>query len=280
MFKHILFTSLLLSSISYGQDSATKTTQSKETVSAAPAFQGKVAQVPAPKVSDIPLKYPHELADVAKQTADTFQTKIVYTPSKNEETYYFDKDENVVKKPVVDGFYRKILGTTAEGQIVGQDFYQDGKSPQTAPFLFIKGASLTDFDTSQNEGEMVWFKKDGAIDKIAILKSGKISSSVVFCDNEYICLQTTDQSVVVYYKNSDNIMFYAQGKSVENLTTVTLFRKDSSALFKMSVKDDKKNILAWDASGATIEPELVKDEAQGLFEKLDEVLIPAYVGDC
>ncbi len=273
MFKHIILTSLLLSTLSYGEGPVANTTPNADTAtqspakSAAQAFNDKRKQIPAPKVSDIPLEYPRDKIALSQQTAETFQTKIEFTPTDNAKTYYFDKDGNVTEKPSAGGFYRKILGTTDSGRVVGQDFYQDSKTPQTAPFVFIEGADLDNFSTNQNDGEVVWFGVDGAIKAASTLNNGKTVYGMQFCDKGHICSQWNDKLLVVYYDNSDKVLMYIQGRLKNELTTLTFFREDdSSAIYQLSLKD--KSELAWDKSGKSIDPKTISSEVEALFKKI------------
>ena len=68
--------------------------------------------------------------------------------------------------------FAHILGSTAEGQTVAQDFYQDGEKPQTAPFILNPGHE-EDFEETCINGRNIWFNRDGSVSQIALVSEGK-----------------------------------------------------------------------------------------------------------
>ena len=78
-----------------------------------------------------------------------------YTPG-DEKTYYFDAGGAPVNKATAGGYYRVVLGKTADGRDVIQDYYQDNGKPQTAPIILKKDAKLQDFDSGMSDSRIVW----------------------------------------------------------------------------------------------------------------------------
>ena len=55
---------------------------------------------------------------------------------------YYDADGDVAERPMKGGYYRVLLGRTAEGRAVVQDFYQDSRTKQINPGIIpLKTAS-------------------------------------------------------------------------------------------------------------------------------------------
>ena len=130
--------------------------------------------LPAPPTLPVqPL--PEDILD-AKQAA---HNPIDYTPLLPPATtapLYADHDGKPAAKPVSGGYYRKILGNTADGRRVVQDYYQDSDTPQTAPFTLKKDANPADFSTAAVDGKIVWYRKDGSIRAIQRYKNGEAVS--------------------------------------------------------------------------------------------------------
>ena len=130
--------------------------------------------LPAPPALPVqPL--PEDILD-AKQAA---HNPIDYTPLLPPATtapLYADHDGKPAAKPVSGGYYRKILGNTADGRRVVQDYYQDSDTPQTAPFTLKKDANPADFSPAAVDGKIVWYRKDGSIRAIQQYKNGEAVS--------------------------------------------------------------------------------------------------------
>ena len=130
--------------------------------------------LPAPPTLPVqPL--PEDILD-AKQAA---HNPIDYTPLLPPATtapLYADHDGKPAANPVSGGYYRKILGNTADGRRVVQDYYQDSDTPQTAPFTLKKDADPADFSPAAVDGKIVWYRKDGSIRAIQQYKNGEAVS--------------------------------------------------------------------------------------------------------
>ena len=64
------------------------------------------------------------------------------------QTFYYDADGKKSAQPAPGGYFRKVVGKTADGRIVAQDFYQDSGKPQTALFILRADAAADDFRTT------------------------------------------------------------------------------------------------------------------------------------
>ena len=144
--------------------------------------------LPAPPALPVqPL--PEDILD-AKQAA---YNPIDYTPLLPPATtapLYADHDGKPAAKPVSGGYYRKILGNTADGRRVVQDYYQDSDTPQTAPFTLKKDANPRDFTTGAVDGKIVWYRKDGSIRAIQQYKNGEAVSPLYTYHEDRLAVAT------------------------------------------------------------------------------------------
>lgn len=77
---------------------------------------------------------------------------------------YFDEEGATLnEKPKInkDGFYRKVLGQTAKGWYVVQDFYQKNDHKQSNPFILKEKADLTKWVTGETEGIITQWHPNG-----------------------------------------------------------------------------------------------------------------------
>ena len=71
-----------------------------------------------------------------------------YTPDAIQ-TYYYDAKHRPASQPVQDGYYREVLGKTADGRALVQHFYQNSGKPATlcpAPYPVMADGVSLEFD--------------------------------------------------------------------------------------------------------------------------------------
>ena len=71
------------------------------------------------------------------------------------QTFYYDADGKKSAQPAPGGYFRKVVGKTADGRIVAQDFYQDSGKPQTRMFIQRADAAADDFRTEMADSPVV-----------------------------------------------------------------------------------------------------------------------------
>lgn len=115
---------------------------------------------------------PQQYAAQWHQIADA-RTQIVKPQSKL--IAYFDRSGKVVKQPDAKGYYRELLGYTANGRAVVQDFYQESKSKQSDAFVLQKGANVRDFSNRSIEhgSRIRWYNPQGQLTQTATILNGK-----------------------------------------------------------------------------------------------------------
>ena len=87
---------------------------------------------------------------------------VAYTPG-DEKTYYYDAKGNQSAEPVSGGYYRKILGKTADGRTVVQDYYQDNGQAQMAPFILRQDAAEDDFRNANADSTLITYTREGVV---------------------------------------------------------------------------------------------------------------------
>lgn len=87
---------------------------------------------------------------------------------------YFDSEGNFSRSDKSgNGYTRKLLGTTADGRSVLQDFYNSNGKAQTSPFVLFDDAGLESWDSLPfTDGDIVFFNADGHKSSQATLKQG------------------------------------------------------------------------------------------------------------
>ena len=97
--------------------------------------------------------------------AKTFTAAVVSSPEQHA-TLYFDSEWKVVDKPVDGGYFRKVLGKSANGYYVVQDLYQDSGTKQTEAFEVMTQDGLRSGESVENvHGALTWYTQEGVLDQ-------------------------------------------------------------------------------------------------------------------
>lgn len=97
---------------------------------------------------------------------------------------YFSAVGQYSKTPVAGGYLRKVLGKTAQGGWVAQDFYQDSQRKQTNAFVIFHPDGLRNFDNDVVDGPVIWYRPDGSIQQSTQFTQGKVDGWFVFYDKQ------------------------------------------------------------------------------------------------
>ena len=91
-------------------------------------------------IPEIPLRLRTSLpADTLEADKAAARLRLAYNAGKEKITYFAD-DDTEITQPAKSGYFRKVLGKTADGRRVVQDFYQDSATAKTAPYALVKEA--------------------------------------------------------------------------------------------------------------------------------------------
>ena len=97
---------------------------------------------------------------------------------------YFDAESQYHNTPVAGGYYRKVLGQTADGGWVVQDFYQDSQTKQIDPAIIFHANGLRNFSTDVVDGPVSWYRPDGTLSQSAHYQRGKLDGWVTYYDQQ------------------------------------------------------------------------------------------------
>lgn len=97
---------------------------------------------------------------------------------------YFDAEGQYHSTPVAGGYYRTVLGQTAEGGWVVQDFYQDSQTKQIDPAVIFHPNGLRNFNNDVVDGPVTWYRADGTVSQNARYNRGKLNGWVTYYDEQ------------------------------------------------------------------------------------------------
>ena len=250
------------------------------------AFEVRKAELP--QRLDVKLPDSIRLAEQAAKLAT-----LDYTPGEGK-TYYFDAKGNKAEKPVQDGYYRKILGKTADGRTVVQDFYQDSDKPQIAPSILRQGAAEDDFSGDLSDSTLVHYNRDGSVSAIAPLQDGKATGHPALYDNGVLVIQAplpeggSDANdpftALAAYATTHGRMFYPDGTLMAMIPSgdskdagIAFWRADGSLLMSQRKQGDKEEITFWSADGKALEKGSLAEmkaaqDLQALLPQLEQAI--------
>ena len=240
-----------------------------------------------PQRLDVKLPDSIRLAEQAAKLAP-----IDYTPGEDK-TYYFDAKGNKADKPVQDGYYRKILGKTADGRTVVQDFYQDSDKPQIAPSILRKGAAEDDFSGDLSDSTLVNYNRDGSVSAIVPLQDGKATGHPALYHNGVLVAQAplpeggsdaNDPFTALAAYPAHGRMFYPDGTLMAIFPSddgkdagIAFWRADGSLLMSQRKQGDKDDATFWSTDGKALEKGSLAEmkaaqDMQALLPQLEQAI--------
>lgn len=223
-----------------------------------------LAILPAIAADTLPTRLTATLPDDIWYANKAAQTAALdYTPG-DAAIYYFDAKRQPVSQPVQDGYYREVLGKTADGRAVVQHFYQNSDKPATAPFVLSKGAA-PDSGLEKADGKVVHYQKDGAIFAVQTWHDGKAAGRTNYYENGRLFAQSALPAGVaepaplplpevfahaarVFYQNGQ-LMLVSDHWTQDNGAALA-YRQDGSLLYSRILQADAApQITLWDAAG-------------------------------
>ena len=123
-----------------------------------------------------PALLPQPASTYDAATAD--KTDITYTP------YHRAKDI-----PANNG-HRKILGETADGRLVIQDYYQNSDRPRTAPYILNRYGDPQATLIINADSKLVWYNQDGSVYAIQHYHDGQPAGYLSYYRNGRLVAQT------------------------------------------------------------------------------------------
>ena len=231
--------------------------------------QSETAASASVTVGDITL--PQRLAalpdDIFYADKAVARAHIDYTPG-DEKTYYYDAKGNQSAEPVSGGYYRKILGKTADGRTVVQDYYQDNGQAQMAPFILRQDAAEDDFRNANADSTLITYTREGAVLIITPIHAGKPGRNHYYdagrlviqsalpegaseADDPYPELRALAQTHGrMYYPNGRMLSITPRSASDEGLTAI--YRADGTLLMTLEKNGTRKQTTFWSANGGSL----------------------------
>lgn len=202
--------------------------------------------------------------------AESEKVSIEYTPVAEKQVFYFNSASQSVSEPAAGGYYRELLGHTADGRAVIQDFYQDVGKPQTQPAILVKGADLADFSTDTMDSKGVWYRPDGSLFQVQEFSGGKDTGPAWFFENRLVSAKLEDDTVTYYYPDATVLAVQTLMKA-ESAAEMRLFRENGSPLLYLRIENGANQFNkaeAWDKNGQATDPKNITEEARPLLAEL------------
>ena len=192
---------------------------------------------------------------------------IDYIPG-DEKTYYYDIKGNKTAQPASGGYYRKVLGKTADGRTVVQDFYRDNNQPQMAPLILRKDAAEDDFSNTTADSPLITYTREGAVLTITPVHAGKPGRNHYY-DKGRLVMQTilpegaseTDDPYPelralakthgrMYYPNGRVLGIVPQNVVGEGISAI--YRADGTLLMTLDKNGARKHMTFWSPNGGSL----------------------------
>ena len=183
---------------------------------------------------------------------------------------YYDNNHRESAKPAKGGYYRMLLGRTAEGRAVIQDFYQDNGMRQISPVIIPDDTKLklsTPLEIGLN-GKMAVYSRKGRLQSIGLYENGRIVE-----EWEYDLKNRLISHTYGTQKSANRAIYGENGKLLHNLTYQAntgieskFYRPDGSLMFiaRHDKATDKTTVV--DIHGNPVSQEL-QDEGKRLVEQ-------------
>ena len=229
-----------------------------------------------PRTADYTLRLPEGWQQIATQTSQTYTSPIAFTPAKEKTVYYFDRASQIASAPSNEGYYRELLGKTADGKRVVQDFYQSSQTPQTTPFVLENDANIESFDSDVGNGRIVWFTRGGDVAQIGDFAKGEWSNALVSIRHgkAVLAVEKTREGMA-FYTLDDNAKISAIVAEQGNATRTTLFYPNGSAMFQGDIAagaDKLHTAYCWNEAAQPIDCDSIQDKLEASSLHTDDVI--------
>ena len=133
------------------------------------------------------------LPDDVRSAATAAQTGLEYRATTEQTLYYTAQGEHSAQ-PVADGYSRKILGQTADGRTVVQDYQQGRAQALTAPYALQANTDPARFRTPGADSKIVHYRADGSVASIVDIKGGRMMSRINYYEDGKLVAQPGRQT--------------------------------------------------------------------------------------
>ncbi len=229
-----------------------------------------------PRTADYTLRLPEGWQQIAQQNSQTYASPIAFTPAQTKTVYYFANNGAAASAPSNEGYYRELLGTTADGKRVVQDFYQSSQTPQTTPFVLENDANIESFDSDVNNGRIVWFTRGGDVAKIGDFKQGASDDMILSLrrGKAVLAAKIADKGLTNYILD-DNNQITAVVSEQNNAIRAIVFYPNGSAMFQGEIAADTKQFNAtycWNEAAQPIACDSIQDKLEAELQQTDSAI--------
>ena len=227
----------------------------------------------APRTADYTLRLPDGWQQIATQNSQSYTSPIAFTPAKEKTVYYFDRDSQIASAPSNEGYYRELLGKTADGKRVVQDFYQSSQTPQTAPFVLKNDADIESFDSDGSDGQIVWFSRGGDVAQIGDFKQGASDNIIVNVrrGKAVLAMEKTSQGLTNYILDDNAQIASVVNKQGDTIRAI-VFYPNGSAMFQgdIAANGGKFNTAyCWNEAAQPIACDSIQDKLETGLQQVD-----------
>lgn len=225
MFSKTLYSSLLLAVlVSVSACSTTKQVNSQDKTQP----QANIQQAQPPKIPVIP-----SAKEVAQKEIESnrkyVESQIVKKDGKT--TYFYDKEFNRVKRKTADGFYRVVLGKTADGNCIIQDFYAKTNKKQSEPAIYAQGNCDSGAAEDIYDGAFISYDENQLIrDTFFRFRKGKMITAI------------DDEQYIEHDPDTGSVTLVGTCPSCEIIATAT-FNKNGSDKLNTFVNDGQDQLI-------------------------------------
>lgn len=227
--------------------------------------------------SDVaPTQTANPYSEIVLNSKEVAPIQLDYTPSTASETLYYDTQGQFSPTTQQNGYYRQILGKTADGRLVAQDFYQANQKPQTAPFIIMKEGDPKIFDKSVLDSRVIWYdQQTGDITSTATFQNGTQQGWLDVYEFNQLQLQLKDRDggIDIRYFSPDE-QIWGEAHLRQNLNTgnialekLDFFHPNGKILSRVKLDElrQPKGVETFDPQG---KPASAQDNA-----KLNEIML-------
>lgn len=192
---------------------------------------------------------------------------------------YYDADGDPAERPMPGGYYRILLGRTADGKAVVQDFYQDSRTKQINPVVIGKDSELKNFSSEVIEGLVVWYTPEGRLTNFSEIHDGKALRSGMYGENGRLALSIVGDpddkeapfEMKGFYDDGRPLFTLADNKA-ENGLVRTYYYPNGNKLMQTTGDGDKAQTEFWKEDGSSASAEDVQTPLRDNLQRVNYLM--------
>ena len=192
---------------------------------------------------------------------------------------YYDADGDAAERPMKGGYYRVLLGRTAEGRAVVQDFYQDSRTKQINPVVIGKDSELKNFSSDVIEGLVVWYTPEGRLTNFSEMHNGKRLRAAMYGENGQLAVSIVGEPDVKdtpfelrgFYENGKP-MFDIIHNHTDNGIVRTYYYANGNKLMQSVGKEDAAKTEFWKEDGSSATADEVQTQLRDSLQRVNYLM--------